>query len=320
MCIIIAKKSGIEMPDKRTLEICHNNNPDGSGFMYRKGGRVIISKGYRTTESLIAGLASHKIGSKDNLIIHFRWATHGETNEENCHPFPLSKKLKHLKSIDHETDIGMAHNGVIPIEPTITGISDTMEFAFRLLSQTTFREGIRDKTVSIFKAITYLAPSNRFAFLTKKDFITLGEGWCNDKLGIEYSNDGYKKEKIRFSGHYSGYYGCDGGYDDEMWASKDCDYCGAMVMAQSLTHIGDDMEVCKACLQAYKPWHFADDEHYELWEDCAWCTDSTLVKKMWRIQGAETYKVCSICYQAGILGTDLEQRAEYLDKKEGSNG
>ena len=46
MCIIVYKPIGIDLPDKKTLETCFENNPDGAGFMYRKGREIRIRKGY----------------------------------------------------------------------------------------------------------------------------------------------------------------------------------------------------------------------------------------------------------------------------------
>ena len=45
MCIIVAKKRGLQLPGKETLRNCFNYNSDGAGLMYNYGGEVHIEKG-----------------------------------------------------------------------------------------------------------------------------------------------------------------------------------------------------------------------------------------------------------------------------------
>ena len=46
MCILVIKPKGKEMPSKKILRNCWENNPDGAGMMYVKDGHVVIDKGY----------------------------------------------------------------------------------------------------------------------------------------------------------------------------------------------------------------------------------------------------------------------------------
>ena len=48
MCIIVAKKSGVYMPDKTILHTCFENNPDGAGVMWNESNKVHIRKGFMT--------------------------------------------------------------------------------------------------------------------------------------------------------------------------------------------------------------------------------------------------------------------------------
>ena len=42
MCIICVSKSGICQPDESTIRTMFHRNPHGAGYMFARGGRVII--------------------------------------------------------------------------------------------------------------------------------------------------------------------------------------------------------------------------------------------------------------------------------------
>ena len=46
MCIIVAKKKGLELPTKEILRNCFNYNSDGAGLMFNDGKQVFIEKGF----------------------------------------------------------------------------------------------------------------------------------------------------------------------------------------------------------------------------------------------------------------------------------
>ena len=99
MCIIVAKNKGIDMPDNKTLERCFQNNPDGAGIMYAENGAVHIRKGFMTYSDFKNYLneLENRLNLKNTaLVMHFRITTHGGTNPQTCHPFPISKKIKVL--------------------------------------------------------------------------------------------------------------------------------------------------------------------------------------------------------------------------------
>ena len=130
MCIIAIKDAGVKMPSDATITTMWTNNPDGAGFMYAKGGKVYIEKGFMKLDSILNRL--HRLESSLDItatpfVLHFRITTHGGTSPENCHPFPISNNVSILQKPSVPTDIGVAHNGIIPITPR-PGISDTMEY------------------------------------------------------------------------------------------------------------------------------------------------------------------------------------------------
>jgi hypothetical protein len=87
MCLIIFAPKSTSIPSKYiTNAFAHND--DGAGVSYVRDGQVIIEKGFFKVEELQAAL--FRIGNDTPRIIHFRYATLGAVNTENCHPFPLT--------------------------------------------------------------------------------------------------------------------------------------------------------------------------------------------------------------------------------------
>lgn len=193
MCIIIAKNKGLKMPDNKTLERCFTNNPDGAGIMYAKNNAVHIRKGFMTYadfNNYLNELGNH-VSLKDTaLVMHFRITTHGSTNSSNCHPYPISKKIKDLKKTSLITDIGVAHNGIIPIK-CIPKLSDTQTYIAKKLS-------VIHKIQPDFYTNKYIMQrieneiQSKMCFLTKDEKIyTIGE-FIEDN-GVLYSNHSYNR-------------------------------------------------------------------------------------------------------------------------------
>lgn len=119
MCIIAVKKIGVELPNENVFKNCFYNNDDGAGFMYNKDGKVIIKKGYMTFTAFKIALEDSLREIKDvkntGMVFHFRITTQGGTKPQNCHPFPISNRDIDLQATYFETDLGIAHNGIIDL-------------------------------------------------------------------------------------------------------------------------------------------------------------------------------------------------------------
>lgn len=66
--------------------------------MYPHEDKVVIDKGHMTYEAFREAYEPHKMKA---CVLHFRIATHGETNAANTHPFKVTERL------------GLVHNGII---------------------------------------------------------------------------------------------------------------------------------------------------------------------------------------------------------------
>lgn len=220
MCIIVAKNKGIQLPTKNTLKECFKNNNDGAGLMYVKDGKVIVEKGLMTFEELWHKVkALKKMFNSDltdkAIVFHFRIGTHGENDGATTHPFPISGNAEDLRATYFETDIAMAHNGIISSFNYDKVLSDTQSFIKDFVS--VFKDLNKDfyKNERVMKLITDKAniSSNKLCFLDKNENIY----WYGNKVednGIIYSNSTYKEPKYYYTQSYNyNYYDYDYDYE-----------------------------------------------------------------------------------------------------------
>lgn len=115
MCQAIVKPAE-EKIEKEVLRRAWFANSNGAGIAYvdQTKGTVRIEKGYMKFKNLWRAYKKHE---GQTLLIHFRYATHGAVNRENCHPFSVG-------------DGAMMHNGILSnFEPYKgSGKSDTRHF------------------------------------------------------------------------------------------------------------------------------------------------------------------------------------------------
>lgn len=214
MCIIVAKPKGIAMPSMETLKNCFTRNPDGAGIMYSSNSKVHIKKGFMTFPEFkneIEQLATTLNLTDTSVVMHFRITTHGKTNRENCHPFPLSSRLSDLHNQNLTCRVGIAHNGIISSMGKYSNDkeSDTMAFirhvAYPLLKD---KQGNLSKNIETLDILQALS-NGRLAFLDWQGNLQIEGQWEQDN-GIYYSNTSFKPYSYGTVSCYP-YYSC---YDD----------------------------------------------------------------------------------------------------------
>ena len=115
MCVILQCDDHI--PKLDMLQDAQKTNPHGGGFAYTKDGLVHWEKGIHVNAQYVNEYVKrNKLTKKNNLIVHFRIATHGEVNDMMCHPFPLGMN-KDGSALSNRTrgttrQSVMFHNGV----------------------------------------------------------------------------------------------------------------------------------------------------------------------------------------------------------------
>ena len=192
MCIIAAKPAGVDMPSTNILENMWFNNDDGGGFMYALSGCVYIEKGFMKYEDMKQRLdelaVKHDLKSLP-MVMHFRITTHGGTKPENCHPFPITDSMGMLMKLKTKSRLGVAHNGIINIEPR-KGISDTMEYIASQLAPLS-KAAPKFYKNKYFMQMINSATGGKLAFLAGDGKIYTVGRFVEDG-GILYSNDSYK--------------------------------------------------------------------------------------------------------------------------------
>lgn len=211
MCIIVAKKSGVEFPSNEILENCFRYNSDGAGVMFADNGEVQAIKGLQTEKAFFSVYEKikRKYGKETAFCFHFRIGTHGEKKSPHyTHPFPLTNKPAELKALKFSDSMGIMHNGIIDnySRNENSGLSDTMEFvadiAYPLLTKNS--NALVEPNISVFSNIL---DGSRLCILHNTGKIQLIGDYVEDGE-IYYSNDSYKKREIfkLYTGKFNSYY------------------------------------------------------------------------------------------------------------------
>ena len=202
MCILIVKEKENQLPSKKRLEICFENNSDGCGFAYVKDGKVITEKGFMKFDSFYKRLM--EVDKEldlynQNIILHFRISTSGSICTELTHPYTITDNYNDMKKLYNESDMVMAHNGILPSkyipskEIQKLNINDTMTF----INQVVYPLYQLDK-YSVFKKfyqdmLEKEIGTNKIAFLNSNGEMTKIGNFILGDDGVYYSNDTYQQ-------------------------------------------------------------------------------------------------------------------------------
>lgn len=275
MCLALYKpaKAKLNQDEMRTA---FKANPDGAGFAYYDPTlkRVIIQRGYFTFNELWTDLAPI-MADNCPLILHYRWATHGDITVENCHPFEL-------------LDGALIHNGIISGMGTSVYKSSNKYYTPPVGKTCADMECSDDRSDTREFVEDYLVGMDSKALLSAKKLIEHTIGYSklvtihNDgsviifnedsghwRNGVWYSNDSYKPYKAASANPTNlvpakyDYYGkstkLEAEYDEDKVESiydyepLKCDYCSN---DENLSYTYDPIDDCflVECLDCHNCW------------------------------------------------------------------
>lgn len=215
-----------------------SNNPDGFGYAFHCGDRIITGRGMDAEEVVDRFLRIRQGLPNTWAMFHARYTTHGKTNKSNCHPFRVGGS--------EDTVIG--HNGIIPITvPKGDDRSDTRLFADEWLPE--LLELLDDEKG--FRELEQLIGASKVAVFTvdprlENQVYILGERLGHWNNGIWWSNDTYKYDWYASYRSNAKYYN----YKSDAWGEAiyaDSEYPSLY----SKSEIAMDLEECHFCKAIY---------------------------------------------------------------------
>lgn len=186
MCLAIFSRPNAR-PPKEALLNGFENNKDGAGYAYAYEGKLILKKGFFSFDEFWNSFKAIPDGVP--ILIHFRKATHGPKNAENCHPWQIN---------EHHA---MIHNGILrQHEESDTACSDTGRFVEKILRPVFYKDPLcRDWAEPWMHDLleNYIGTGNKMVILSSTGEFSLFRSehgmWEND---CWYSNDTFKRKSI----------------------------------------------------------------------------------------------------------------------------
>lgn len=195
MCIIIASPAGIRIPEEH-IENSALNNPDWYGYSFVNFENKIVTRKFQPRQDIEMMLQYDEdystYGHQTPFLMHFRIATQGLINEDNCHPFRVNDNLV------------MAHNGMLDVRvpKALMDWSDTRYFIHSYLREMPTRYLLKSYTKRL---LGDFIGSSKLVFL-KDDrtlhFVNRDLGVQDHFTGIWYSNTTYKYGYSLYSRNY----------------------------------------------------------------------------------------------------------------------
>jgi len=232
------------MPDKERLEGCFENNSDGAGFMFPKGGKVYYQKGlmdFNTFHTeLLSQFQTEEEILKTPIVMHFRIGTHGDKKAPtHTHPFPLTEDMNEMVKLEGSFPYVIAHNGIIssPMvgkwkyptgekdekgEEIYIHPSDTMDYVHDILyPMSKIPDWFNSKMAH--RLVNFSIGYSKLVIMKGDGSLLYFGGWEQpDKdINIFYSNKNYYK-RVPITTYKDKYYDRD--YDDDYW--RDWGYKG----------------------------------------------------------------------------------------------
>lgn len=181
MCIAILNLNNSVLTEE-TVKNSHYNNPDGSGLVWVEHGKLMTYKTMEGWEVVYSKYLEIKNNNpQTHIILHFRIATSGTVDLNNCHPFKVNN------------DLAFVHNGVI------YGLGDSKKSDTNIFNQNYLQKLPSNflKFDGIIKLIREYIGSSKLIFLDSSNNYTIinKKSGHEDKFGNWFSNYSYLDSK-----------------------------------------------------------------------------------------------------------------------------
>lgn len=203
MCVIIAKKAGVDPLKPEYFDRAWERNSHGGGVVFKRPGEPVkMKKGFMDKKEFLDYL--EELNKKDvSFIAHFRIKSVGEVKPENCHPFVLK-------------NVTFAHNGTLHIQP-LEGKTDSETFGLAVFKNHTLN-WIKENQLLIEMALDH----SKFAVMDNKtgEIFILNKEYGSERDGAWFSNESaFPPEKPATYSYRGGNYG-GGVYDADFWGTS----------------------------------------------------------------------------------------------------
>lgn len=248
MCMLCVIPPNV-LPSREKLENSALNNPHGFGFaiVIPSEKRIHAERTMNADTSINRFLEMRAKHPEGYAMWHARFATHGSTTVENCHPFRVGGDRKTY----------LAHNGVLPVLEDKSDRSDTRIFAEDIIPAMGGVSALDNE--QLWNMLEDFTNGSKVCVLTvdpiaehqmyllhaeKGNYDESGVWWSNDTCFLDYSYGGKWTSKSSLKHLQAD--------DSEGWL--ECEVCETYVdsyTAKSLNISTDFCETCGSCYMCY---------------------------------------------------------------------
>jgi hypothetical protein len=212
MCLLTYFAAGI-LPDTDKLLNGAFFNNDGYGYAIVTGDDIQVRHGLDAEKTIAQFDGDRRSNPHGPALFHCRFATHGPTNTENCHPFRVGGDPRTV----------LAHNGILltVVQPRKKDPRSDSRILADDLVPLFGSMRVRRNRIRLQK---WMTPANKVVILTVDRSFTKQAYILNEDAGvwdggIWYSNAGYLfDDRLRFGSRDGAEYGHD---------ATGCLFCGA---------------------------------------------------------------------------------------------
>lgn len=197
MCIIGIKETGTPVIPENVLDHCWKNNGNGAGFAYWNEDKDLwsVEKGFMAFDDFMEAFTKHNFTKDSYYMVHFRFATSGNKDGGNTHPFPLFTTLEEMRTLKFDTKYLAFHNGTCGLGEGI--YSDTMVCINKyinplyqvLLDHPEYSESIDPIFMELIRSES---DRSRWALTDGGNVTYYGNSWERDDTKVLWSNGMYK--------------------------------------------------------------------------------------------------------------------------------